>query len=205
MKVIIINGSPRQDSNTLVGLKEVQKALEEEGIETEIIDIGNQDIRGCIACRSCHESGKCVFDDIVNEVALKFEQADGIVVGSPVYYANINATVLAFLQRLFYSSRFDKTMKVGAAVVCARRSGTTASLDEINRFFTISGMPVVSSTYWNNIYGNMPKEALHDEEGIQTMRNLGKNMAFLIKAIALGKKEYGLPLKEKDARTNFIK
>ena len=204
MKVLLVNGSPRANSNTLHGLHEMQKIFEEQGIETEIFNIGNKDIRGCIACGRCGELCHCVFDDAVNEFAAKFEKADGIVVGSPVYYAAPNATVQAFLQRLFYSSNFDKTMKVGASFVCARRGGTTASFDVLNKFFTISGMPVASSQYWNNIHGGAPGEAVQDAEGMQTLRVLARNMSFLIKSIALGKEKFGLPEKEEHAWTNFI-
>lgn len=204
MKVLLVNGSPRAKSNTLLGLLEMQKIFEAQGIETEIVNIGNKDIRGCIACGRCSELGKCVFDDAVNEFAAKFEKADGIVVGSPVYYSAPNATVQAFLQRLFYSSHFDKTMKVGAGFVCARRGGTTASFDVLNKFFSISGMPVATSQYWNNIHGGAPGEAAQDAEGMQTLRVLARNMSFLIKAIALGKEKYGLPEKEEHAWTNFI-
>ena len=204
MKVLLINGSPRANSNTLLGIKEMEKIFTQQGIETEIINIGNKDIRGCIACEQCGKLGHCVFDDIVNEAAKKFEEADGLVVGSPVYYSAPNATVQAFLQRLFYSSRFDKTMKVGAGFVCARRAGTTASFDVLNKFFTISGMPIASSQYWNNIHGGAPGEAEEDTEGLQTLRVLARNMSFLIKSIALGKEKFGLPEKEKHEWTNFV-
>ena len=204
MKVLLINGSPRTNSNTLLGIKEMEKIFTQQGIETEIINIGNKDIRGCIACEQCGKLGHCVFDDIVNEAAKKFEEADGLVVGSPVYYSAPNATVQAFLQRLFYSSRFDKTMKVGAGFVCARRAGTTASFDVLNKFFTISGMPIASSQYWNNIHGGAPGEAEEDAEGLQTLRVLARNMSFLIKSIALGKEKFGLPEKEKHEWTNFV-
>ena len=204
MKVLLINGSPRANSNTLLGIKEIEKIFTQQGIETEIINIGNKDIRGCIACEQCGKLGHCVFDDIVNEAAKKFEEADGLVVGSPVYYSAPNATVQAFLQRLFYSSRFDKTMKVGAGFVCARRAGTTASFDVLNKFFTISGMPIASSQYWNNIHGGAPGEAEEDAEGLQTLRVLARNMSFLIKSIALGKEKFGLPEKEKHEWTNFV-
>ncbi|MCR4742486.1 MAG: flavodoxin family protein [Treponema sp.] len=204
MKVLLVNGSPRPKSNTLLGLQEMEKIFQEEGIETEIIKIGNKDIRGCIACGRCGQLGRCVFDDEVNDFAKKFEQADGMVVGSPVYYSAPNATVQAFLQRLFYSSHFDKTMKVGAGFVCARRGGTTASFDVLNKYFTISGMPIASSQYWNNIHGGAEGEALQDDEGMQTLRVLARNMSFLIKSITLGKKEYGLPKKEDHLWTNFI-
>ena len=204
MKVLLINGSPRPKSNTLLGLQEMQQIFTQEGIETEIINIGNKDIRGCIACNQCSKTGHCVFDDAVNEFAVKFEKADGLVVGSPVYYSAPNATVQAFLQRLFYSSHFDKTMKVGAGFVCARRGGTTASFDVLNKFYTISGMPVASSQYWNNIHGGAPGEAAQDQEGMQVLRVLARNMSFLIKSIALGKEKYGLPKTEEHLWTNFI-
>ncbi len=204
MKVLLVNGSPRAGSNTLLGLKEMEKIFAAEGIEAEIFNIGNKDIRGCIVCGRCGELGRCVFDDAVNEFAKKFEGADGIVVGSPVYYSAPNATVQAFLQRLFYSSKFDKTMKVGAGFVCARRGGTTASFDVLNKFYTISGMPVASSQYWNNIHGGAPGEATQDAEGMQTLRVLARNMSFLMKSIALGKEKYGLPEKEEHVWTNFI-
>ncbi|MCR5614489.1 flavodoxin family protein [Treponema sp.] len=204
MKVILINGSPRKSSNTSLGIKEMQKIFTQENIETEVIDIGTKEVRGCIACGKCGQTGKCVFDDAVNEVAQKLESADGMVVGSPVYYSAPNASVQALMQRLFYSSHFDKTMKVGASFVCARRGGTTASFDVLNKFFTISGMPVASSQYWNNIHGGAPGEAQEDKEGMQTLRVLARNMSFLIKSIALGKEKYGLPQKEEHEWTNFI-
>ena len=204
MKVLLVNGSPRANSNTLLGLHEMQKIFEEQGIETEIFNIGNKDIRGCIACGRCGELGKCVFDDAVNEFAAKLEKADGLVVGTPVYYAAPNATVQAFLQRLFYSSHFDKTMKVAAGFVCARRGGTTAAFDVLNKFFTISGMVMATSQYWNNIHGGAPGEAAQDAEGMQTLRVLARNMSFLIKSISIGKEKFGLPEKEEHAWTNFI-
>lgn len=205
MKVLMINGSPRAKGNTYTALCEMEKVFAEEGIETEILHVGNKDIRGCIACLSCKEKGKCVFDDMVNEAASKFEECDGLVVGSPVYYASANATLIAFLTRLFYSTSFDKTMKVGAGVVAARRGGLSATFDEINKFFTISGMPVASGQYWNSIHGAAPGEAEQDEEGLQSMRTLAKNMSFLMKSIALGKEKYGIPEKEPFRRTNFIR
>ena len=205
MKVLMINGSPRADGNTKLALKEMEKIFSEEGIECEIIDIGNKDVRGCIACGSCYKTAKCVFNDCVNEIAPKFAQADGLVVGSPVYYASANATLVAFLTRLFYSSHIDKTMKVGAGVVAARRGGLSSTFDELNKFFTISGMPVASGQYWNSVHGRSEGEAVADEEGMQSMRTLAKNMAFLMKSIALGKQKYGLPEKEKPIRTNFIR
>lgn len=205
MKVLMINGSPRAKGNTYTALCEMEKIFAQEGIETEILHVGNKDIRGCIACGSCGGKGKCVFDDLVNETAPKFEVCDGLVVGSPVYYASANATLIAFLTRLFYSTSFDKTMKVGAGVVAARRGGLSSTFDEINKFFTISGMPVASGQYWNSIHGAAPGEALQDEEGLQSMRTLARNMAFLMKSIALGKEKYGLPEKEPFQRTNFIR
>lgn len=204
MKVLMINGSPRKDSNTSIALSEMEKIFREADIETETIQIGNMDIRGCIACNSCFKNGKCVFDDIVNEVAPKFEECDGLVAASPVYYASANATLIALLDRLFYSTSFDKTMKVGASVVVARRGGLSATFDELNKYFTISGMPVASSQYWNSVHGREAGEAAQDEEGLQTMRTLARNMAFLMKSIALGKEKYGLPEKEPFRRTDFI-
>ncbi|MBD5489551.1 MAG: flavodoxin family protein [Lachnospiraceae bacterium] len=205
MKVLMINGSPRANGNTDVALHEMQQIFEKEGIETEMIHVGNKDIRGCIACGTCAGKGKCVFDDIVNETAAKFEACDGLVIGSPVYYASANATLVAFLTRLFYSTHFDKTMKVGASVVAARRGGLSATFDELNKFFTICGMPVASGQYWNSVHGREPGEAAQDAEGLQSMRTLARNMTFLMKSIALGRKEYGLPEKEPFERTNFIR
>lgn len=205
MKVLMINGSPHKEGNTYIALHEMEKIFSREGIETEILHIGNRDIRGCVACRSCLKSGKCVFGDVVNETAAKFEECDGLVVGSPVYYASANATLVAFLTRLFFSTAFDKTMKVGAAVVAARRGGLSSAFDELNKFFTISGMPVASGQYWNSIHGREIGEAVQDAEGLQGMRTLAANMTFLMKSIALGKEAYGLPEKEAFQRTNFIR
>lgn len=205
MKVLMINGSPRANGNTSIALKEMEKVFAAEGVETEILQIGNQDIRGCVACGACMQKGACVFHDLVNETAPKFEACDGLVVASPVYYASANATLTAFLTRLFYSTHFDKTMKVGASVVCARRGGLSSTFDELNKFFTISGMPVASSQYWNSIHGREAGQAVQDEEGLQTMRTLARNMTFLMKSIALGKKAYGLPEKEAPVRTSFIR
>ncbi len=205
MKVLLINGSPRADGNTFTALNEMKKIFEAEGIGAQIIHIGNKAIRGCIACGSCYKNGKCVFDDSVNEVAPLFGEADGLVVGSPVYYASANATLIAFLTRLFYSAHIDKTMKVGASVVAGRRGGLTATYDELNKFFAIAGMPIASGQYWNGVHGRDKGEALKDEEGLQSMRTLAKNMAFLMKSIALGKEKFGLPEKEKPIRTNFIR
>ncbi len=205
MKVLMINGSPRAEGNTYVALREMEKIFKEEGIEMEILQVGNKAVRGCIACGSCAKNGKCVFDDAVNEAAPKFAECDGLVIASPVYYASANATLIAFLDRLFYSTGFDKTMKVGASVVAARRGGLSATFDELNKYFTISGMPVASSQYWNSIHGRMPGEAKEDGEGLQTMRVLARNMAFLMKSIALGKEKYGLPEKEERVSTHFIR
>lgn len=205
MKVLIINGSPRKDGNTSLALTEMEKIFAQEGIEVKSVQIGSKNIRGCIACNSCAEKGKCVFDDGVNELAEEFRTADGLVVASPVYYASANATLIACLDRLFYSSHFDKTMKVGASVVCARRGGCSATFDELNKYFTISGMPVASSQYWNSIHGREKGQASQDAEGLQTMRVLARNMAFLMKSIALGKEKYGLPEVEPEHQwTHFI-
>ena len=205
MKVILINGSPNARGCTYTALSEVAQILEDEGIETEIIHVGHKDIRGCIGCRKCKTLGKCIFNDIVNEVAPKFKECDGIVIGSPVYFASANGTLISFVDRLFYSMTEDKTMKVGAAVVSARRAGTTATFDELNKYFTISNMPIVSSQYWNMVHGYTPEDVKKDEEGLQIMRVLGKNMAFLIKSIQLGKEKYGLPKKEQHVFTPFIR
>lgn len=205
MKVLMVNGSPQAEGNTYIALHEMEKIFEQEGIETEILHVGNKDIRGCIGCGACMKTGKCVFNDIVNEAAAKFEACDGLVVGSPVYYASANATLVAFLTRLFYSTHFDKTMKVGASVVAARRGGLSSTFDELNKFFTISGMPVASGQYWNSIHGREHGEAVQDLEGLQSMRTLARNMSFLMKSIALGKEAYGLPEKEPFQRTNFIR
>ena len=205
MKVLMINGSPHAQGNTFMALQEMEKVFAQEEIDTEIVQVGNKDIRGCIACYTCLDKGNCVFFDLVNEIAPKFEACDGLVVGSPVYYASANATLIAFLDRLFYSTHFDKRMKVGASVVAARRGGLSATFDELNKYFTICGMPVASSQYWNSIHGKTPGEALQDEEGLQTMRTLARNMTFLLKSIALGKETYGLPEQETKVPTNFIR
>lgn len=205
MKVLLINGSPRANGNTAIALREMEKVFHQEGVETEMIHVGHLPLRGCIACGHCYEHGKCVFDDIVNETAAKFAEADGIVAGSPVYYASANATLVAFMQRLFYSSRFSKTMKVGASAVVARRGGLSSTYDEINKFYGISGMPIASGQYWNSVHGARPGEAEQDAEGLQGMRTLARNMTFLMKSIALGKEKYGLPEVEKRVSTNFIR
>ena len=203
LKVLILNGSPRVNGCTARALEEVSKTLNEEGIETDTINVGNKDIRGCIACNSCSKTGKCVFNDIVNDIAVKFENADGIIIGSPVYYAGSNGTIISLLDRLFYSTHFDKTMKVGACVLSSRRAGSTSAMDEINKYFTICSMPIVSSSYWNEVHGFKARDVEKDKEGLQTMRNLGRNMAFMIKAINLGKEKYGLPKIEKGEFTSF--
>lgn len=205
MKALLINGSPKKNGNTAYALGQMAGVFESLGVEAEILHIGNQAIRGCIACGACAKKGQCVFDDAVNEAAPKFREADGIVVGSPVYYASANATLVAFLDRLFYSTSFDKRMKVGASVVVARRGGCSATFDELNKYFTISGMPVASSGYWNSVHGRTPSEAAEDAEGLVTVRNLARNMAFLMKAIALGKEQIGLPELEARVATNFIR
>ena len=205
MKVLMINGSPRVDGNTGIALKEMEQVFSQEGIEVETVQVGNQAVRGCMACGYCGKNGKCVFDDVVNELAPKFEAADGLVVASPVYYASANATLIAVLDRLFYSTHFDKTMKVGASVACARRGGCSTTFDELNKYFTISNMPVAPSQYWNSIHGREKGEAMHDEEGKQTMRVLARNMSFLMKSIALGREQFGLPEKEERVFTHFIR
>ena len=205
MKVLIINESPRVNGNTSIAVNEMVKIFEKEGVEAEVVQIGTKDVRGCIACNSCGEKGKCVFDDVVNEIAPKFEAADGLVLASPVYYASANATLIACLDRLFYSTHFDKTMKVGASVVVARRGGLSATFDELNKYFTISGMPVASSQYWNSVHGRLAGEAEQDLEGLYNMRVLARNMTFLMKSIALGKEQFGLPETEKHVMTHFIR
>ena len=205
MKVLLINGSPKANGNTALALREMEAIFAQQGIETELIHVGNQAIRGCAACLACRKTGRCAIDDLVNEVAPKLEACDGMVIGSPVYYASANGTLTSFLDRLFYSTSFSKSMKVGASVAVARRGGCSATFDQLNKYFTISGMPVASSQYWNSVHGASPGEAEQDAEGMQTMRTLARNMAFLMKSIALGKEAYGLPEKETPARTNFIR
>ena len=205
MNVLMINGSPRGNGNTTIALREMKNVFAQEGIEVTELNVGAKAIRGCIACNKCAELGKCVFDDAVNEAAPLLAKADGVVVASPVYYASANGNLISFLDRLFYSCRCDLTMKVGASVVCARRGGCSAPFDELNKYFTISGMPLASSQYWNSIHGRLPGEAEQDEEGKQTMRALARNMAFLMKSIALGKEAYGLPEKERRVATHFIR
>ena len=205
MKVLMLNGSPRANGNTALALTEMETIFSQEGIEVETVHIGHLAVRGCIACGSCYQAGKCVFDDVVNQLAPKFQEADGLVVATPVYYASANATLIATLDRLFYSTRFDKTMKVGASVAVARRGGCSSTFDELNKYFTISGMPIASSQYWNSVHGGKPGQAAEDAEGLQTMRTLARNMSFLMKSIALGKARYGLPEKEPRQSTNFIR
>ena len=205
LKVLILNGSPRTNGNIATALHEMEKVFAENGVEFETVQLGRSDIRGCIACETCRKNHKCVFDDIVNELAVKFEAADGLVIGSPVYYGSANGTLMSALQRLFYSTSFDKSLKVGASVVSARRSGCTATFDELNKFFTLSNMPVATSQYWNNIYGWEPGEGKVDLEGMQVMRVLARNMVFLMKSISLGRKEIGLPATEDRVWTNFTR
>ena len=205
LKVLMLNGSPRQNGNIALAFHEMEKVFEENGVEYENLLLGRTDIRGCIACETCRQNGKCVFNDIVNEISQKFEEADGLVIGSPVYYGSANGTLMSALQRVFYSSHFDKSLKVGASVVSARRSGCTATFDELNKFFTLSNMPVATSQYWNNIYGWDPGEGEVDHEGMQVMRVLARNMVFLMKSIALGKEEIGLPKTEERVWTNFTR
>lgn len=205
MKVLLINGSPKANGNTARALEEMVTVFAKEGVETEIVHVGNKEIRGCVACTGCYKTGKCIVDDMVNECAGKFAECDGMVVASPVYYASANGTLISFLDRLFYSSHFDKRMKVGASVAVARRGGCSATFDQLNKYFTITGMPVASSQYWNSVHGAAPGQAKEDAEGLQTMRTLAKNMTFLMKSIALGKEQFGLPEKEAPQRTNFIR
>lgn len=205
MKVLMLNGSPHVQGNTSIALKEMVKVFEKEGVEVDYVDIGNKNVRGCIACSKCKEIGKCVIDDVVNELAEKLYSADALVIGSPVYYASANATLIAALTRLFFSTSFDKTMKVGASVVVCRRGGASATFDELNKFFTISNMPVVSSQYWNSVHGLVPGDAQGDAEGLQTMRTLARNMVFMMRGIALAKEKYGLPVQEEKVVTHFIR
>ena len=205
MNVLMINGSPRKDGNTTIAVNEMVKIFESEDIEVEVVQVGTMDIRGCIACGSCHKTGKCVFDDIVNTLHDKLAAADGVVIASPVYYASANGSLISLLDRLFYSNRSDLTMKVGASIAIARRGGASATFDELNKYFTISGMPIVSSYYWNSVHGRDKGEAVEDVEGLYTMRMLAKNMVFLMKSIALGKNEYGMPERETRKATNFIR
>lgn len=206
MKVLILNGSPRANGNTSLALEQMINIFNQNNVEVEYFQVGNMNIRGCIACAACHNGrNNCVIDDIVNEIALKFKECDGMVIASPVYYASANATLVACLDRLFYSASFDKRMKVGASVAVARRGGCSATFDQLNKYFTISGMPIASSQYWNSVHGGVQGEANQDLEGLQTMRTLANNMIFLMKSIELGKEKFGLPEREKPERTNFIR
>ena len=205
MKVLMINGSPKAEGNTAFALGEMIKVFEKNGVEVELIQVGNQAVRGCTACGYCFKNGKCAIDDIVNDAAEKLEECDGMVIASPVYYASANGTLISFLDRLFYSSHCNKTMKVGASVVAARRGGLSATFDELNKYFAISGMPIASSSYWNSIHGRAPGDAAQDDEGIQTMRILAENMTFLMKSIALGKDKYGIPKSEDKIFTSFVR
>ena len=206
LKVLMLNGSPRKNGNIALAFHEMEQVFLENGVEAENVLLGREAVRGCLACESCRKTGKCVIDDIVNELAGKFREADGLVIGSPVYYGSANGTLMSALQRLFYSTSFDKSLKVGASVVSARRSGCTATFDELNKFFTLCNMPVATSQYWNNIYGWDPGEGKEDAEGRQVMRVLARNMVFLMKSIALGKTEYGAVLTaEPRVWTNFTR
>ena len=205
MKVLLLNGSPRKDGNTTLALQEMETIFTQAGVEWETVQVGPLDIRGCTACGYCHKAGECVYDDIVNDIARKLTDCDGLVIASPVYYASANGTLISALDRLFYSCRCSLTMKVGASVAVARRGGCSATFDQLNKYFTISGMPIASSQYWNSVHGCVPGEAAQDAEGMQTMRTLARNMAFLMKSIALGKAQFGLPEREKSMPTNFIR
>ena len=202
-KILLINGSPKPQGCIYTALNEMINIFHQEGIETELIHIGSKDIRGCIACNKCREIGKCVFNDEVNEIAEKFKYADGIVIGSPVYYASPNGTLISFLDRLFYSTPYSKHMKVGASIVNCRRGGNTSSFDVLNKYFSISGMPIATSTYWNMTHGFTPDDVKKDKEGLRTMRNLAYNMSFMIKIISEGKAKYGLPKVEDGEYTSF--
>lgn len=204
MKVLIINGSPRTNGNTQIAINELTKEFEQENIEVKNIEIGTKDIRGCIACGTCYKTGKCVFNDLVNDGIELLKEVDGVIIASPVYYASANGSLISFLDRMFYANHTDLTMKVGASVAVARRGGASSTFDELNKYFTISGMPIASSYYWNSVHGRDKGEAQEDKEGLYTMRMLAKNMIFLMKAIALGKEKYGLPVKEQRVVTNFI-
>lgn len=205
MKVLLLNGSPKANGNTSIALREMEKVFVQEGVECEIVHVGKEAVRGCIDCNACRKTGKCVFDDIVNELAPKFEKCDGIVAASPVYYASANSTLISVMTRLWHSTRFSKAWKVGASVAVARRGGCSATFDELNKFFTISGMPIASSQYWNSVHGRAPGDALQDLEGLQTMRTLARNMTFLMRSIALGKAQLGVPEAEQRISTHFIR
>ena len=205
MKILILNGSPHKNGTTYSAIREMEKIFSESGAEFETIHVGAKDIRGCVACYSCGKTGRCVFDDAVNEIAPKFQEADALVVASPVYYASANATLIALLDRLFFSTHFPKTMKVGCAVVAARRGGITSTFDELNKYFSISGMPIASGQYWNGLHSPDPELGQQDEEGLQMMRTLARNLVFLVKSIALGKEKFSLPEQEPKIATNFCR
>ena len=205
MKVLILNGSPHENGNTTLALREMITVFEAEGIEVDYVQVGHLNVKGCTGCAACFKIGKCVTDDIVNELSAKFQACDGMVIASPVYYASANGTLISLLDRLFYSTRIDKRMKVGASVAIARRGGCSSTFDQLNKYFTISGMPVASSQYWNSVHGALPGQVAEDGEGLQTMRTLARNMTFLMKSIALGKEAFGLPEKEKSVWTNFVR
>lgn len=205
MKVLMINGSPRAKGNTALALSHMEQVFERDGVEVATVRVGSKAVRGCIACNHCATTGRCVFEDVVNELAPMFEQADGLVVASPVYYGSANATLIAVLDRLFYSTHFDKTMKVGAAVGVARRGGLTATWDELNKYFGISGMPIASGQYWNGVHGRLAGEAEQDDEGLQQVRTVARNMTFLMRGIALARDRFGLPRQEPRVSTNFVR
>jgi multimeric flavodoxin WrbA len=205
MKVVIINGSPRPNGNTTIAINEMIRVFDKNKVDYEVFQIGNKNIRGCVACNACRRTGRCAYNDVVNEIATELEDANGLVIATPVYYASANATLVACLDRLFYSAKYDKTMKVGASVVCGRRGGLSATFDQLNKYFSINQMPIVSSNYWNSIHGGAPGEAARDSEGLQTMRVLANNMIFLMRSIELGKEEFGLPNPEAKTFTNFIR
>lgn len=207
MKVLFINGSPHSKGCTWRGLSEIEKILLDNGIETEWVDVGTKDIRGCIACGYCRTHNKCVFNDIVNETSPKFEEADALIVGTPTYYAGPNGQLHSFMDRLFYSTMttFSKTMKIGAVVVSSRRAGSTSAFDDMNKYFTISAMPIVSSTYWNEVHGFTKEDVEKDLEGLQTLRNLGRNLVFMLKALNSQKeKDGGFPVQERNVSTSFF-
>ena len=203
MKVLVLNGSPHLHGCTARALEEAIGTLNAEGIETELVEVGSRKISGCLGCNYCGKSGKCVQNDLVNEFSEKLKEADGLLVGSPVYYGSPNGTLLSFLDRLFYSAPYSMHMKVGAAIVSCRRGGASASFDVLNKYFTISGMPIASSTYWNSVHGFTAGDVEKDLEGLQTVRNIAHNMAFLIKAIAAQKEAGAAPVQEHGAFTSF--
>lgn len=205
MKVLMINGSPDPKGCIHTAFNEAGKIFDENNVEHEELIIGMKDIRGCIGCRTCKKTHQCVFDDLVNETAPKLAEADGVIIGTPVYFGNPNGTVLSFVQRLFYSCGLDLHMKVGAAVVSCRRGGNSATFEAINQFFGISGMPVAPSSYWNDIHGYTEADVYEDKEGVQTIHNLAYNMVFMMKAIQDGKEKYGMPQRDYTEHTHFIR